>query len=103
MKKLQLNANLPESVSFELNSDYYQPEPEPNLEYSRFSDVVDITGLSDDEVEKLERGWFVDRLMEMYFYSEIKWGVKEQANKWKSQIDIRAYEALMNYQVEIDD
>ena len=29
--------------------------------------------------------------------------VKEQANKWKSQIDLRAYEALMNYQVEITD
>ena len=29
--------------------------------------------------------------------------VKEQANKWKSQIDDRAYNALMNYQVEIDD
>ena len=29
--------------------------------------------------------------------------IKEQANKWKSQIDERAYEALMNYQVEIDD
>ena len=29
--------------------------------------------------------------------------VKEQANKWKSQIDIRAYEALMNYAVEITD
>ena len=29
--------------------------------------------------------------------------VKEQANKWKSQIDERAYEALMNYQVEITD
>ena len=29
--------------------------------------------------------------------------IKEQANKWKSQIDIRAYNALMNYQVEIDD
>ena len=29
--------------------------------------------------------------------------VKEQAEKWKSQIDIRAYNALMNYQVEIDD
>ena len=72
MKKLQLNANLPESVSFELNNDYYQPEPIPNLEYSRFSDVVDITGLSDDEVAKLERDWFVDKLMETYFYSEVK-------------------------------
>ncbi len=29
--------------------------------------------------------------------------IKEQAEKWKSQIDIRAYNALMNYQVEIDD
>ena len=29
--------------------------------------------------------------------------VKEQANKWKSQIDPRAYEALMNYTVNIDD
>ena len=29
--------------------------------------------------------------------------VKEQANKWKSQIDDRAYEALMNYEVEITD
>ena len=29
--------------------------------------------------------------------------IKEQANKWKSQIDIRAYNALMNYEVNIDD
>ena len=29
--------------------------------------------------------------------------IKEQANKWESQIDPRAYEALMNYQVEITD
>ena len=29
--------------------------------------------------------------------------IKEQANEWKSQIDERAYEALMNYTVEIDD
>ena len=29
--------------------------------------------------------------------------VKEQAEKWKSQIDIRAYNTLMNYQVDIDD
>ena len=29
--------------------------------------------------------------------------VKEQANKWKDKIDIRAYKALMNYTVEITD
>ncbi len=29
--------------------------------------------------------------------------VKEQANKWKSQIDKRAYDSLMNYTVEITD
>ena len=29
--------------------------------------------------------------------------VKEQADNWKSQIDIRAYNALMNYKVEITD
>ena len=29
--------------------------------------------------------------------------VKEQANEWKGKIDERAYEALMNYTVEIDD
>ena len=29
--------------------------------------------------------------------------LKEQANEWKSQIDDRAYNALMNYQVEITD
>ena len=29
--------------------------------------------------------------------------VKEQANVWKSQIDIKAYEALMNYEVNITD
>ena len=29
--------------------------------------------------------------------------IKEQANKWKGEIDDRAYEALMNYTVEIDD
>ena len=29
--------------------------------------------------------------------------IKDLANKWKSQIDERAYNALMNYEVEIDD
>ena len=29
--------------------------------------------------------------------------IKEQANSWKSQIDERAYLALINYEVHIDD
>ena len=29
--------------------------------------------------------------------------LKELAEKWKSQIDERAYNALMNYEVHIDD
>ena len=29
--------------------------------------------------------------------------VKEQANKWKDEIDDRAYNALINYEVNIDD
>ena len=29
--------------------------------------------------------------------------IKEQANKWKGQIDDRAHNALMNYEVDIDD
>ena len=29
--------------------------------------------------------------------------IKEQAEKWESQIDPRAYEALMKYTVEITD
>ena len=29
--------------------------------------------------------------------------IKEQANKWKGQIDKRAYEALMKYEVSVDD
>ena len=29
--------------------------------------------------------------------------IKELANKWKNKIDIRAYNALMNYTVDIDD
>ena len=29
--------------------------------------------------------------------------VKEQAEKWKGEIDVRAYEALVNYTVDITD
>ena len=29
--------------------------------------------------------------------------IKEQADKWKGKIDDRAYNALMNYEVSVDD
>ena len=29
--------------------------------------------------------------------------LKEKANQWRDQLDIKAYDALMNYQVEITD
>ena len=49
-------------------------------------------------------GYFNTELEAFNVYKEAKEAfVKEQANEWKSQIDPRAYEALMNYQVDIDD
>ena len=49
-------------------------------------------------------GLFNTELEAFNAYKEAKEAfVKEQANQWKSQIDIRAYEALMNYTVEITD
>ena len=39
-----------------------------------------------------------------YAYKEAKETyIKEVANKWKDNIDSRVYDALMNYQVEIND
>ena len=49
-------------------------------------------------------GCFNTELEAFNAYKEAKESfVKEQANKWKGKIDNRAYEALMNYQVEITD
>ena len=49
-------------------------------------------------------GYFKTEIEAFNAYKEAKEAfVKEQANKFKSQIDIRAYEALMNYTVNIDD
>ncbi len=49
-------------------------------------------------------GYFKTEVEAFNAYKEAKESfVKEQANNWKSQIGIRAYEALMKYQVEIDD
>ena len=49
-------------------------------------------------------GCFNTELEAFRAYKEAKEAfVKEQAEKWKTQIDERAYNALMNYQVEITD
>ena len=49
-------------------------------------------------------GYFKTEIEAFKAYKKTKEAfVKEQANKWKSQIDERAYEALMNYEVNIDD
>ena len=49
-------------------------------------------------------GYFKTEIEAFNAYKEAKETfVKEQANKWKSQIDDRAYNALMNYTVEITD
>ena len=49
-------------------------------------------------------GYFKTELEAFNAYKQAKEAfIKEQANKWKLQIDERAYNALMNYQVEITD
>lgn len=49
-------------------------------------------------------GYFKTEIEAFNAYKQAKEAfIKEQANKWKSQIDIGAYEALMNYTVNIDD
>ena len=49
-------------------------------------------------------GYFKTEIEAFNAYKQAKEAfVKEQASKWKSQIDIRAYNALMNYEVNIDD
>ena len=54
---------------------------------------------------KRERlGLFNTEIEAFHAYKQAKeCHIKEVANKWKDEIDPKAYEALMNYQVEIDD
>ena len=54
--------------------------------------------------KKKHLGYFKTELEAFNAYKQAKESfIKEQANKWKSQIDERAYEELMNYKVEITD
>ena len=49
-------------------------------------------------------GYFKTELEAFKAYKKAKESfIKEQANEWKDKIDIRAYNALMNYTVEITD
>ena len=49
-------------------------------------------------------GYFETEIEAFNAYKQAKENfIKEQANNWKSQIDERAYEALMNHEVNIDD
>ena len=49
-------------------------------------------------------GYFNTELEAFNVYKTAKESyLKEQANEWKSQIDERAYDALMNYELKIDD
>ena len=49
-------------------------------------------------------GLFKTELEAFNVYKQAKESfIKEQANKWKGKIDDRAYEALMSYEVSIDD
>ena len=49
-------------------------------------------------------GYFKTELEAFNAYKQAKEAfIKEQAEKWKDKIDERAYEALMNYEVSIDD
>ena len=63
-----------------------------------------VAKVSRNEGQQEHLGFFNTELEAFDAYKTAKETfIKEQAEKWKSQIDPRAYNALMNYQVEIDD
>ena len=67
-------------------------------------DKVFMTTVSKNKGKQEFLGYFNTELEAFKAYKTAKDSfVKEQANKWKGQIDPRAYEALMNYTVEITD
>ena len=63
-----------------------------------------VARVSKNKGKQEHLGYFNTELEAFNAYKDAKEAfVKEQANKWKGKIDNRAYEALMNYQVEITD
>ena len=67
-------------------------------------DKVFMTTVGKSKGKREHLGFFNTELEAFNTYKQAKESfIKEQAEKFKSQIDIRAYNALMNYQVDIDD
>ena len=63
-----------------------------------------VAKVSKNKGEQEHLGYFKTEIEAFNAYKTVKESfIKEQAEKWKSQIDIRAYEALVNYTVEITD
>ena len=67
-------------------------------------DKVFMTTVGKSKGKREHLGYFKTELEAFKAYKTAKESfIKEQANKWKNKIDVRAYNALMNYQVEITD
>ena len=67
-------------------------------------DKVFMATVSKNKGKQEFLGYFNTELEAFNAYKHAKESfVKEQAEKWKGKIDDRAYEALMNYEVSIDD
>ena len=63
-----------------------------------------MTTVSKNKGKQEFLGYFNTEIEAFNAYKKAKESfVKEQAEKWKGKIDERAYDALMNYEVEIDD
>ena len=63
-----------------------------------------VARVSKNKGKQEHLGYFNTELEAFNAYKQAKESfVKEQANKWKGKVDDRAYEALMNYEVNIDD
>ena len=67
-------------------------------------DKAFVAKVSRNEGQQEHLGYFNTELEAFNAYKTAKEAfVKEQANRWNGKIDIRAYNALMNYEVNIDD
>ena len=63
-----------------------------------------VAQISKNKGKREHLGCFKTEIEAFNAYKQAKENyIKEQANKWKSQIDERAYKALMNYTVDITD